>query len=812
MSSVYAFDENLVRRLPLPLAKLYRRAHNAREAFDRHQAAYFLWEASLKLLGSVAIVAYADHSAQDPKLAERLTNLARPSLGHWWEFVRQLVPVLADAGDEAFAPVRDLLFGRAPDNLKHAAALALSLRQELDGEGGGAGKWRISDLFERLVRYRNREIGHGAVGQRPRDFYERLGSPLLAGIADALGRLDVLAGRKLVYFAEVRQLKFGDWLIERDELMGEIPKRLEPLTWPRSESNLPPYPDCLYLELPAKPLASGTEARPAGRGIQSLRSLRPLVVYDANAAEVFFLNAQRGVQRLEYLCYTSACMVNREELLGEQRELMTRILGVPVDPSLAGQWAARAQAEEEKILAEDRGSPAPAETAKPEPIGNGFKPESTIVEPARDVVTAVPVNNQAPRKARKSRLLLTGGIAAAVVIAAILALIGLGSRTDHPRDRADSGKATQREAPPPPEKNDAPPSKGPEGERKQPDKAPPPEPELRTSLREMGAQVAKLLKGRNEDTIAVGAFTGPAHCPSSAGPGIKVILIEELEKLKVHVKTQANLELKGDYREVLDKGSDILVLRVKAEVLDREGEALAKLDQRIGDREMLAQVLGITKPDFGSGITPRQESAELYRCVTQPSVELLNTKIKASPSSRYAIEIEVKEANGYVPRNATKEDGLAFVALKKSDVFAINLINDSDYDAAVELSLDGLKMFAFSENRGYRYVLVPKHSSMLVKGWHRTNDVSDEFVITDHSKSAVAELLTNPDNIGTITAMFSAAWDPSGKPPEDEGAKFRDPFNPAVGRGQPVSTPYKDIVRQRGRVRDVISVRYKKPV
>src|SRR5205823_3018134 len=43
-------DEDLLRRLPLPLARLYRHASNARSALERHQAAYFLWEASLKLL------------------------------------------------------------------------------------------------------------------------------------------------------------------------------------------------------------------------------------------------------------------------------------------------------------------------------------------------------------------------------------------------------------------------------------------------------------------------------------------------------------------------------------------------------------------------------------------------------------------------------------------------------------------------------------------------------------------------------------------------------------------------------------------
>src|SRR5206468_8077807 len=98
MSEGHLVDEELVRRLPLPLAQLYRRALNAKTALERHQAAYYLWEAALKLLASVAVVEYAERDVHDPQLAERLQNLARPSVGHCWDFVRLLFPVLADGG------------------------------------------------------------------------------------------------------------------------------------------------------------------------------------------------------------------------------------------------------------------------------------------------------------------------------------------------------------------------------------------------------------------------------------------------------------------------------------------------------------------------------------------------------------------------------------------------------------------------------------------------------------------------------------------------------------------------------------------
>src|SRR3954469_19744152 len=117
MNDVRVCDEDLLRRLPLPLAQLYRRAHNAKTPLERHLAAFYLWEAGLKLLASAAIVEYAALNRADADLAEELQDLARPALGHWWRFARRLVPILADAGVAGWPAVRDLLLGRTRDDL-----------------------------------------------------------------------------------------------------------------------------------------------------------------------------------------------------------------------------------------------------------------------------------------------------------------------------------------------------------------------------------------------------------------------------------------------------------------------------------------------------------------------------------------------------------------------------------------------------------------------------------------------------------------------------------------------------------------------
>jgi eukaryotic-like serine/threonine-protein kinase len=347
MSSPLVLDEDLLRRLPLPLAQLYRRAHNAKTPQERHHTAYYLWEAALKLLGSVAIVAYAELGDPDPELVERLRNLARPSLGHWWEFVRRLLPVLADRGDRGFAGARELLLGKSRADLPRAAGLDAVLLQALESRepGGARATVRLTELFDRLVRYRNREFGHGATGQKPAAFYDRVGRALLSGVPEILERLDPLAGRRLVHVADVRRQASGRWLVERYELRGEAVRRLESLDLPDGASARRLLPDRLYLESVAvAPSSSGPGEEDQGAGVVCLH---PLLVYEADSGEALFLNARRGRQRADYLSYSTGREVGRADLESEQRELLARVLQLPVDAPSVADWAARSQAEEQ---------------------------------------------------------------------------------------------------------------------------------------------------------------------------------------------------------------------------------------------------------------------------------------------------------------------------------------------------------------------------------------------------------------------------------------------------------------------------------
>lgn len=352
MDETTVFDEDLVRRLPLPLAQLYRRADSAVDPLKRHLAAFDLWEASLLLLASAAIVEYAEQANPDPQLVERLKNLARPHLGQWWELARMLVPALAMRGDERYGQLAEWLLGRTRDDLPRAAGLDSALLETLGKKKKGSQtSVRLQDLFDHLVTYRNKVIAHAAPGQLPDELNQRMSRALLVGLAQLLARVDLLAGRRLLYIADVRQVS-GKWQIERFELLGEKARRLEPLELPRSAAAALPDGKRVAIEIPG-----------AGPPLERLRSLHPLVMYEPQSEQVLFICGRPGERKTDYLCYTTGLHTERPDLGGEQRELLARVLKMPVDDTNIREWAQKPASE---ALPE---TPGPALQARQRTVG-----------------------------------------------------------------------------------------------------------------------------------------------------------------------------------------------------------------------------------------------------------------------------------------------------------------------------------------------------------------------------------------------------------------------------------------------------------
>jgi serine/threonine protein kinase/formylglycine-generating enzyme required for sulfatase activity len=81
-----------------------------------------------------------------------------------------------------------------------------------------------------------------------------------------------------------------------------------------------------------------------------------LVCFEPDTNEVLFLNARRNRRRVEYLCYNTGRVIERSELANDQRELLRRVLDIPIDETATEAWAARSQAEDSDAGLSDPGA------------------------------------------------------------------------------------------------------------------------------------------------------------------------------------------------------------------------------------------------------------------------------------------------------------------------------------------------------------------------------------------------------------------------------------------------------------------------
>jgi len=357
---------------------------------------------------------------------------------------------------------------------------------------------------------------------------------------------------------------------------------------------------------------------------------------------------------------------------------------------------------------------------------------------------------------------------------------------------------------------------------------------LRPPLSKLATDVQKYLQGENATNVTLGAVTGQADFYTSKGPGIKRILAEELKRRNVTVAEGVTFELAMDYRLTLDKersaveGVDIPQILLSVTIIDTRDGSRSLLASAIRDqvdmntepfRDLVCELFGIDCPDQGAGQTIHQfakwlnqKKAEIVLGVAKYK-ERVETGEKPLPFQQhgpYQVEVLTRRGGGYQERVLEDHGGMAFVDLHRGDEYAVKLINNSEHDVAVTFTIDGLNVFMFSEHQDYRHFIVPKQDSLLVKGWHRTNEWSEAFVITRYCESEAAKVLACPSNeVGTITAQFAAAWGEDEEPPADEEGTAKSPNGTA--RGDRVSLKLQEVRCFVGRTRATINIRYDKP-
>ncbi len=323
----------------------------------------------------------------------------------------------------------------------------------------------------------------------------------------------------------------------------------------------------------------------------------------------------------------------------------------------------------------------------------------------------------------------------------------------------------------------------------------------------MADEIVKVLKRSGKTQVAMGDFTSPPQTNASAGSAIKKNLAEALSARGITIKKRTEWGISGRYHlaQLDDKG---LSAQIEGRIEDRGGMEVYSGTWDLGDESAIVTLFGPTTTlPLDKGEQARKRA--IRESIESPKASIRDNQITGGDQSPYSLEIAVKSGADRIPLKPIDLEGLAFVPIKRGQEYEITIVNASDEDAAVTVTIDGVNIFAFSENKAYRYVIIPKKKSGVIKGWHRTNAISDAFLITEFAKGAAAEIGQAGNDVGTITATFAAAWPKDAPPPKVEQSMLasRGAGN-ATARGPEVQATYREVERKVGTPRSVISVRY----
>jgi hypothetical protein len=358
---------------------------------------------------------------------------------------------------------------------------------------------------------------------------------------------------------------------------------------------------------------------------------------------------------------------------------------------------------------------------------------------------------------------------------------------------------------------------------------------MKAGMKALADNIQRQLSTQGLNTVAVKGFEGPAG--ASASSGIAKALSDQLAALTPKVDTATgpgNWSVAGNFFVDQNKTSGKAEIFIESTLKTPQGRPHAKLLTPIitSDSETLT-MFGVTAT-LPTQVTPEQAAAgkdlaevrseAVVQAIDKPQVTVeapaaaapaapgappaVPSVVKPTPQSPFAMEVLI----GGKPIAGAVEDGAAFVAIPRDAIYEIRLINNSDDDVGVTLTIDGINTLAFSQTPGFKELgkwVIGRRSSGLIRGWHIQGPISKSFKVMDYGESAAAKFAATKD-IGTITAVFCGAF-VGPLPPNEQallkGAKGQD----ATGFGPDVEQKFAPVVRSYGADRAAISIRYSKP-
>ena len=352
--------------------------------------------------------------------------------------------------------------------------------------------------------------------------------------------------------------------------------------------------------------------------------------------------------------------------------------------------------------------------------------------------------------------------------------------------------------------------------------------DLDKEMAELAKQVEGVVKDRG-NVIQVGDFVAKGNAARQAATGgtaIAKALLDQLTKRGVNVSRTAELLVSGEFRDVTDKDSKTTALQIKAKIEDRRGEPVVELDSRgLFSLTTIAALVGLTT------VTPPAASHEQAEKRLDQALDKIQsprlagtriTPVQDGATLPYSIEILVgpdpgqakPDLKNYAPRAATlDQDGLAFLTIRRGEVYAVKVNNDSQ-----------VRRRRHPDDRRPEHVLVQRQQELrgrlrarrqvgdhprLAPNQRRLRQLPGRRVRQECRRQAASQLVDLRHDHRQLQGGLAQGRSTAGRrarPQAEHAIRRRD------RAGNPIDAKYVEETRNIGQFRGSVSVRYNKTV
>ncbi len=341
------------------------------------------------------------------------------------------------------------------------------------------------------------------------------------------------------------------------------------------------------------------------------------------------------------------------------------------------------------------------------------------------------------------------------------------------------------------------------------------------TCRSLAGKLWKWLDENNSSEISIRPFGGAGN---TGHGGLALSLKSELDQVsKKKFRSTEGAKLTFHCEYVIGSAKNGILYKFEGVVRDEVNKKIAVIiDEEFigpsaGNENTDVVTAGIITANFTGEHNPRRDNKSRMQDMFKEDMKSTafsekNITARSSRNSPFGVRLIVN----HEPRAILVNNGKLFSNLKLKEEYSVGLINESDYDVAVSLWIDGLSMFHFSEEGRAINLLIPKRTKIPVEipGWFFTREKSARFQIMSFGNTPAGKLLVTHAQVGTITAVFAHAYGKKDPIPEDESAlniRLTRGDDVATGIGRKVDAKYEPVERLIGAVRASVTVRYTRP-